>query len=105
MLALPKTKDPKELRSDSAAFLRHAQLATQDSDAATQQRDRPMIAAAQPPLLGASHKHDLMVAYAAANHRADNATNAPTMRDADALMHPIEAGQPAQYRHIVSGGA
>ena len=47
----------------------------------------------------------LVVAYAAANHRADNATNAPTMRDADALMHPIEAGQPAQYRHIVSGGA
>ena len=46
----------------------------------------------------------MMVAYAAANHRAENATSAPTIRDADASMRPIEAGQPAQYRPVVSGG-
>ena len=62
-------------------------------DAATQQRYRPVIAAAS-MLLGAAREHDTVVAYAAANHRADNATRAPTIRDADASMRPIQ-GRPA----------
>ena len=45
-------------------------------------------------LLGAAREHDTVVAYAAANHRADNATSAPTIRDADASMRPIR-GRPA----------
>lgn len=72
-------------------------------DPATQERYRPVVAAASTLLRAARERH-MMVAYAAANHRPDNATSAHTLRDADASMRPIDPRQSPLYQPIVSGG-
>lgn len=72
-------------------------------DPATQERYRPVIAAAS-MLLRSARERKMMVAYAAANHRPDNATSAHTLRDADSSMRRIDANQPPLYQPIVAGG-
>ncbi len=64
----------------------------------------PVIKAAQ-TLLEAARKHDMMVAYAAANHRADNATSAHTIRDTDNRLNPLPVDQKPEVKPVVSGGS
>jgi ureidoacrylate peracid hydrolase len=70
----------------------------------TQARYRPVIAAAS-QLLQAARAHNMMVAYAAANHRADNATSAHTIRDTDNRLRPLAVDAPRELKPIVTGGA
>ena len=72
-------------------------------DPATKARYEPVIAAASTLLQGA-RAHSMMVAYAAANHRADNATSAHTIRDTDGRLNPIPVDQPRKFIPIVVGG-
>jgi ureidoacrylate peracid hydrolase len=74
-----------------------------NDDPITQARYKPVIAAASQVLHGA-RAHQMMVAYAAANHRADNATTAPTIRDTDGRLNPIPVGQRPDFVPIVAGG-
>ena len=72
-------------------------------DPATQARYQPVIAAAS-MLLQAARQQRMMVAYASANHRPDNATSSHTLRDADSGMRRIDPNQPPLYQPIVAGG-
>jgi nicotinamidase-related amidase len=72
-------------------------------DPKTQARYRPVIAAAS-EVLKAARAHKMMVAYAAANHRADNATTAHTIRDTDGRLNPIRVDEPPSFVPVVSGG-
>src|SRR5687768_12248415 len=73
-------------------------------DPATQTRYAPVIAAAT-SLLRAARAHRMMIAYPHANHRADNATTAHTLRDADSAMRPIDPRLPPDYKPVVAGGS
>jgi nicotinamidase-related amidase len=46
----------------------------------------------------------MMIAYASANHRADNATTAQTLRDADGRLRPIDANAAPIFKPVVTGG-
>ena len=72
-------------------------------DQKTQARYKPVIAAASQVLQGA-RAHHMMVAYAAANHRADNATSAHTVCDTDGRLNPIPVDQKPNFVPIVAGG-
>ena len=72
-------------------------------DPATKARYKPVIAAARQVLQGA-RACQMMVAYAAANHRADNATSAHTIRDTDGRLNPIPIDQKPDFVPIVAGG-
>jgi ureidoacrylate peracid hydrolase len=72
-------------------------------DPQTRARCQPVIAAASEVLHGA-RAHRMMVAYAAANHRADNATTAHTIRDTDGRLNPIPPGQKPDFVPVVAGG-
>ncbi len=72
-------------------------------DPKTQARYKPVIAAASQLLRGA-RAHHVMVAYAAANHRADNATSAHTVCDTDGRLNPIPVDQKPNFVPIVAGG-
>jgi ureidoacrylate peracid hydrolase len=74
-----------------------------NGDPATQARLSPVIVAAR-ELLDAARAHRVMVAYATANHRADNATTAHTIRDTDGRLNPIPLGEPPSFRPVVAGG-
>jgi len=69
----------------------------------TQARYKPIIAASS-EVLQAARAHKVMVAYAAANHRADNATSGHTIRDTDGRMNPIPIDQKPDFHPIVAGG-
>ncbi|HUP31240.1 MAG TPA: cysteine hydrolase [Usitatibacter sp.] len=73
-------------------------------DDASRARFRPVIANAE-ALLHAARVDDVMVAYAHADHRADRATSARTLRDSDNRLAPLQAGDPAE-RHmpVITGG-
>jgi ureidoacrylate peracid hydrolase len=64
-------------------------------------RWRPVIAAAA-TLLAAARSHAMMVAYACAAHRADNATGAQTLRDTDNRLRPLAPD--ARFRPVVAAG-
>ncbi len=70
---------------------------------ATTARYAPVVAAAQ-RLLQTARAHEMMVAYACANHRADNATTAQTIRDADGRLKPLPDGAKPEFRPVVAGG-
>ena len=70
---------------------------------ATTARYGPVIAAAS-ALLGAARAQRLMVAYASANHRADNATTASTVRDTDNRLGRLDPSIAPAFRPIVTGG-
>ena len=72
-------------------------------DPATQARYKPVIAASSEVLHGA-RAHQVMVAFATANHRADNLTSAHTIRDTDGRLNPIAIDEPPDFKPIVSGG-
>ena len=72
-------------------------------DPATKARYKPVIAAAT-QVLQAARACQMMVAYAAANHRADNATSAHTIRDTDGRLNPIPIDQEPDFVPIVAGG-
>jgi nicotinamidase-related amidase len=72
-------------------------------DPKTQARYRPVIAAAS-DVLQAARSHKMMVAYASANHRGDNATSAHTLRDTDNRLKPIAADAPPESSPIVASG-
>lgn len=72
-------------------------------DPKTRARYEPVVWAAAKLLEGA-RAHDIMVAYAHANHRADNATSAHLIRDTDNRLNPIPREQPASFKPVVAGG-
>lgn len=72
-------------------------------DPKTRERYKPVIAAATELLQGA-RAHNVMVAYAHANHRADNATSAHLIRDTDNRLNPVPHDQPPAFKPVVSGG-
>src|SRR5215470_15837031 len=67
------------------------------------ERWRPVLAACA-RLLEAARTHRMMVAYACAAHRADNATSAHTLRDTDARLRPLAADSPPEFRPVVAAG-
>lgn len=71
-------------------------------DPATQARYEPVIAAAT-QLLQAARQHRMMIAYALANHRADGATTAHTIRDTNFGARPVDPNQPPVFQPIVAG--
>lgn len=73
------------------------------SQAATTARYAPVIAAAS-LLLNAARTQDMMVAYACANHRADNATTAHTIRDTDGRLRPLGSSDAQEFKPAVAGG-
>jgi ureidoacrylate peracid hydrolase len=73
-------------------------------DPATQNRYQPVIAAAA-SLLHAARARGMMIAYPSANHRADNATTAHTLRDADSSLRPIDPALPPAYKPVVAAGS
>src|SRR3546814_753139 len=74
------------------------------NDPKTDARYKPVIAAAT-HLLQSARRHKMMVAYAAANHRADNLTSAHTIRDTDGRLNPIPVDQPPEFKPVVAGGS
>lgn len=62
-----------------------------NKDAATRRRFAPVVANAA-ALLTAARAADAMVVYANADHRADRATSARTLRDADNRLRPLAPG-------------
>jgi nicotinamidase-related amidase len=74
-------------------------------DPKTQERYQPVIAAAS-QVLQAARANQMMVAYAAANHRADNATTGQTIRDTNGRLKPIPLDQNDKpiFKPVVSGG-
>ncbi|HEY4319160.1 MAG TPA: cysteine hydrolase [Herbaspirillum sp.] len=75
------------------------------NDPKTQERYQPVVAAAA-QVLQAARANGLMVAYAAANHRADNATTGQTIRDTNGRLQPIPLDQNDKpiFKPVVSGG-
>lgn len=69
----------------------------------TTARYAPVIAAAS-SLLDVARAQRLMVAYASANHRADNATSASTVRDTDNRLGRLDPSLAPSFRPIVTGG-
>ena len=96
---------PNHLHSHTTALLFFDMLNghIKSGDAATHARYEPVVAAAA-KLLAAARENSMMVAYAAANHRADNATTAHTIRDTDGRLRPLDPNAPPQFKPIVSGG-
>lgn len=72
-------------------------------DAATTARYEPVIAAAS-ALLSTARAQRMMVAYASANHRADNATTAHTIRDTDNRLCPLDPSITPEFKPVVAGG-
>jgi nicotinamidase-related amidase len=68
------------------------------------ERYRPVIAAAV-ELLAAARGHEMMIAYACANHRADNATSAHVLRDTDNRLQPLRAEAPEADRPAIIAGS
>jgi ureidoacrylate peracid hydrolase len=73
------------------------------NDPKTQARYQPVVAAAS-QVLQAARVNQMMVAYAAANHRADNATSAHTIRDTDGRLNPIPVDQKPDLKAVLDGG-
>ncbi len=72
-------------------------------DPETRARYKSVIAAAV-ELLRAARSHKMMIAYACANHRADNATSAHTIRDTDNRLRPLAPDEPPETKPVVAGG-
>ena len=70
-------------------------------DAASRARFEPVIANAE-ALLAAARRAGAMVAYAHADHRADRATSARTLRDTDNRLQPLKPGD--KDVPLLSGG-
>jgi ureidoacrylate peracid hydrolase len=67
------------------------------------ERYKPVVEAAV-KLLECARANQMMVAYAAANHRADNATSAHIIRDTDNRLNPLPADEKLSFKPVVAGG-
>ncbi|MGH3170764.1 MAG: cysteine hydrolase [Trebonia sp.] len=74
-------------------------IKTDDSE--IRERYIPVIPSAV-KILDAARAAGLLIAYAAANHRADNGTTATTLRDTDNRLRPVASGTFAEP--LVRGG-
>lgn len=74
------------------------------SDFPTTARYAPVVEAAA-RLLKYTRAAGLMVAYANAAHRADNATSATTLRDTDNRLRPIPGGADPRFQPTVVAGS
>jgi nicotinamidase-related amidase len=74
-----------------------------NKDGSMKERYVPVIANAQ-KLLAAARNAGMMVAYAYANHRADNATTFRPIRDTNNRLQPITQGDEYEYKPVVTGG-
>ena len=74
-----------------------------NKDAASRARFAPVIANAG-ALLAAARRAGAMVAYACADHRADRATSARTLRDTDNRLQPLDAANPDSHGPLLTGG-
>jgi nicotinamidase-related amidase len=72
-----------------------------NADAESRARYAPVVANAA-RLLEAARSAGVMVAYANADHRADRATSAPTLRDTDNRLRPLAPGEAPPP--IITGG-
>lgn len=70
-------------------------------DPATQRRYAPVVANAV-QLLQAARRAGVVVMYAAAHHRADNATSAAIITDTDNRLRPIPAGVDRKFKPVVA---
>jgi ureidoacrylate peracid hydrolase len=74
-----------------------------NKDAASRARFAPVIANAR-RLLDAARARGAMVVYAHADHRADRATSARTLRDTDNRLRPIDPADAESHKPILTGG-
>ena len=72
-------------------------------DAATQARYAPVVAAAV-RLLEAARRAGIVVMYAAAHHRPDNATSVQLVTDTDNRLRPLAADAPRGFKPVVAAG-
>lgn len=73
------------------------------ADAATRARYAPVIANAA-TLLSTARAHGMMVAYAVAAHRVDNATSGVTVRDTDNRLQPLSDSDDARFAPAIRTG-
>ena len=74
-----------------------------NKNAPTRARFEPVIVKAR-LLLDAMREAGCMIAYAHADHRADRATSAVTLRDTDNRLRPIAPGDAASHKPLLTGG-
>ncbi|MDQ6680509.1 MAG: isochorismatase family protein [Pseudomonadota bacterium] len=74
-----------------------------NKEEATRARFAPVIANAA-ALLAAARAAGAMVAFAHADHRADRATSAVTLRDTDNRLRPIRPGAADSHKPLLTGG-
>lgn len=74
-----------------------------DKDDETRARFAPVLANTA-AVLAAARRVGSMIAYAHADHRADRATSAATLRDTDNRLRPIMANTPDSHRPLLTGG-
>jgi ureidoacrylate peracid hydrolase len=72
-------------------------------DAASRARFAPVVANAA-RLLDAARKAGAMVAFAHADHRADRATSARTVRDTDNRLQPLDPADDRGHQPLLTGG-
>ena len=95
----PETLDPA--RTALLVFdLLHGHV---NKNAPTRARFEPVIVKAR-LLLDAMREAGCMVAYAHADHRADRATSAVTLRDTDNRLRPIAPSDAASHKPLLTGG-
>lgn len=95
----PETLDPA--RTALLVFdLLHGHV---NKNAPTRARFEPVIVKAR-LLLDAMREAGCMIAYAHADHRADRATSAVTLRDTDNRLRPIAPGDAASHKPLLTGG-
>jgi ureidoacrylate peracid hydrolase len=73
-----------------------------EEGAVVRERYRPVIDAAT-RLLDAARASSMMVVYASANHRTDNATSVATIRDTDNRLRPIATGDSQASKPMITG--
>jgi nicotinamidase-related amidase len=73
------------------------------NDPATKARYAPVIVCAV-RLLEAARRAGVVVMYAAAHHRPDNATSAHLVTDADNRLRPLASGAPVERKPVVAAG-
>lgn len=72
-------------------------------DAGARERFEPVIRNAA-ELLAAARERGAMVVYANADHRADRATSARTLRDTDNRLRPVDPSDPDAHKPLLTGG-
>ena len=74
-----------------------------NADPASEARYAPVIANAV-TLLGAARSTQMMIAYANAAHRSDNATSGSTTRDTDNRLRPLREGNHTRFTPVIRAG-